>query len=121
MADTKTANIAGATGYIGHRLCAALLQRGHTVIALTRPGSQGKLPPDCHVVLGNALDADSYAAQVPPGCVFVHLVGGGASQPSQSATIYRHRPGVRARFFKRCQPGQHIYEVEEIRSSPLIQ
>jgi len=75
MVDSQTVFIAGATGYIGRRLCAALLQRGHTVIALARPGSQAKLPPGCRVVLGDALAAESYAAQVPPGCVFVHLVG----------------------------------------------
>ena len=84
MAERKTVFIAGATGYMGRRLCAALLQRGHTVIALARPGSQGKLPPECRVVLGNALDAGSYAAQVPPGCVFVHLVGVAHPSPAKA-------------------------------------
>jgi uncharacterized protein YbjT (DUF2867 family) len=84
MAEPKTVFIAGATGYIGRRLCAALLQRGHTVIALARPGSQSKLPPNCRVVLGNALDAESYAAHVPPGCVFVHLVGVAHPSPAKA-------------------------------------
>ncbi len=84
MAEHKTVFIAGATGYMGRRLCAALLQRGHTVIALARPGSQGKLPRGCRVVLGNALDADSYAAAVPSSCVFVHLVGVAHPSPAKA-------------------------------------
>ena len=84
MSAPQTVFIAGATGYIGQRLCARLRQRGHTVIALVRPGSQGKLPPTCHVVLGDALNADSYAAQVPPGCVFVHLVGVAHPSPAKA-------------------------------------
>jgi uncharacterized protein YbjT (DUF2867 family) len=35
--------IAGATGYIGRHLVPELLQRGHTVRALVRRGSEGKL------------------------------------------------------------------------------
>lgn len=52
-----------------------LIQRGHTVIALARSGSQTKLPAGCRVVLGDALDPQTYLAQVPPHCIFVHLVG----------------------------------------------
>ena len=84
MVDPKTVFIAGATGYIGCRLCAALIARGHTVIALARPGSQVRLAAACRVVLGNALDADSYAAQVPPGCIFVHLVGVAHPNPAKA-------------------------------------
>jgi uncharacterized protein YbjT (DUF2867 family) len=84
MTESKTVFIAGASGYIGRRLCAALLRRGHSVIALARPGSQAKLPADCRVVLGDALQADSYAAQVPAGCVFVHLVGVAHPSPAKA-------------------------------------
>ena len=84
MSVSKTVFIAGATGYIGQRLCARLIQRGHRVYALTRPESQAKLPSACHVVIGDALNADSYAAQVPPGCVFVHLVGVAHPSPTKA-------------------------------------
>ena len=84
MNAPKTVFIAGATGYIGQRLCAELTQRGHTVFALARPGSQGKVPTACRVVLGDALNADSYAAQVPPGCTFVHLVGVAHPSPAKA-------------------------------------
>lgn len=84
MNAPKTVFIAGATGYIGQRLCARLLQRGHSVFALARPGSEGKLPAACRVVLGDALNATSYAAQVPAGCVFVHLVGVAHPSPAKA-------------------------------------
>ena len=84
MSASKTVFIAGATGYIGQRLCARLMQRGHTVFALARPGSEGKLPPACRVVLGDALNGDSYASQVPPGCAFVHLVGVAHPSPAKA-------------------------------------
>ena len=84
MSVPKTVFIAGATGYIGQRLCRNLLQRGHTVLALARSGAESKLPPACRVVLGDALDAVSYAAQVPEGCVFVHLVGVAHPSPAKA-------------------------------------
>ena len=80
----QTVFIAGATGYIGRRLCVELVRRGHTVIALARPGSADKVPAGCRVVVGNALDADSYAAQVPPGCTFIHLVGVAHPSPAKA-------------------------------------
>ena len=61
-----------------------LVRRGHTVIALARPGSADKVPAGCRVVVGNALDADSYAAQVPPGCTFIHLVGVAHPSPAKA-------------------------------------
>jgi len=67
--------VAGGTGYIGRPLIELLLQDGHRVSGLTRRGSEGKLPAGCTPITGNALDADSYQAQVAPADTFVHLVG----------------------------------------------
>jgi uncharacterized protein YbjT (DUF2867 family) len=67
--------ITGGTGYMGQRLIATLLQRGHRVRALVRPGSEKKLPAGCSPVLGNALESSSYAAQIAPADTFVQLVG----------------------------------------------
>jgi uncharacterized protein YbjT (DUF2867 family) len=63
--------ITGGTGYMGQRLIATLLQRGHRVRALVRPGSEKKLPAGCSPVLGNALERSSYAAQIAPADTFV--------------------------------------------------
>ena len=67
--------LTGGTGFIGGALADALLQRGYRVRALTRPGSEGKLPAGCDIVHGDALDAHSYAPQVSSADTFVHLVG----------------------------------------------
>jgi uncharacterized protein YbjT (DUF2867 family) len=70
-----TVFITGATGYLGRPLAERLIQRGHRVRALVRPGSQGRLPAGCEPVSGDALQASSYAGAVAPAEVFVHLVG----------------------------------------------
>ena len=72
----------GGTGYLGSRLAARLLDRGHAVRALVRPGSERKLPAGCEPVVGDALHGLTYAARVAPADTFVHLVG--VSQPSPS-------------------------------------
>lgn len=67
--------ITGGTGYIGSRLIPRLVQRGHTVRALVRAGSEWKLPKDCTAVPGNALDASSFIRLIKPADTFVQLVG----------------------------------------------
>jgi nucleoside-diphosphate-sugar epimerase len=67
--------ITGATGYLGRKLIAALLARGHTVRGLVRPGSEQKLPAGCEVITGDALNADSYQDAIAPCDTFIHLVG----------------------------------------------
>ncbi len=76
--------ITGGTGYIGRPLISELLARGHTLHALVRPGSEGKLPSGAVAVFGNALDADSFASAVPPTDTFVHLVGTPQPNPTQA-------------------------------------
>jgi uncharacterized protein YbjT (DUF2867 family) len=71
----STVFVTGGTGYIGSRLIAQLVPRGHRVVALTRSGSEGRLPAGCEAVTGNALDASTFAHLIPPGCTFVQLVG----------------------------------------------
>jgi uncharacterized protein YbjT (DUF2867 family) len=72
--------ITGGTGYLGSRLIPLLAQRGHTVRALVRPGSESRLPPGAQKIAGDALGMDSYTSQIPPADTFVHLVG--VSHPS---------------------------------------
>ena len=77
--------VTGGTGYIGSRLIARLLARGHRVRALVRPGSEGKLPEGCEPVLGNALDGATFASRVRPGETFVQLVGTPHPSPAKAA------------------------------------
>lgn len=76
--------ITGGTGYLGRSLIPRLIERGHSVVALVRPGSESKLPPGCRVVLGNALDAESFQSQINPADTFIQLVGVAHPSPSKA-------------------------------------
>lgn len=76
----KTIFITGGTGYIGSRLIKQLIDRGHTVIALVRKGSEGKLPQGAQAVIANPFDAFSFQNSIPKKSVFIQLLG--VSHPS---------------------------------------
>ena len=73
--------ITGGTGYIGRRLSAVLLARGHGVRVLTRAASAPRVVGGAISVIGDALDAASFAAGLRPRDTLVHLVG--TPHPSQ--------------------------------------
>ena len=77
--------LTGASGFIGYALATELLSRGHEVGALSRPGSESKVPSGCRIVPGDALDQSSYASQISPAETFVHLVGVAHPSPSKAA------------------------------------
>jgi uncharacterized protein YbjT (DUF2867 family) len=81
--------VTGGTGYIGLALLDALVTRGHKVRALVRPASAALLPPGVSPVFGNALDAASYADEVPPADTFVQLVGTPHPGPRKAAEFAR--------------------------------
>jgi uncharacterized protein YbjT (DUF2867 family) len=62
-----------------------LLARGHAVRALARPGSASRLPAGCETVTGDALDAASFAARVPPCDTLLQLVGVAHPSPAKAA------------------------------------
>jgi uncharacterized protein YbjT (DUF2867 family) len=76
--------VTGGTGFMGSRLIAALVARGHHVRALVRPGSEKRLPDGAQTVVGNALDASSFSAAVSPADTFVHLVGTPHPNPAKA-------------------------------------
>ncbi len=84
-----TVFVTGATGYIGTRLVQALLERGHAVHALVRPGSEAKLPSGALAVIGDALDAATFAAEIPARATFVHLVGTAHPSPAKAQEFRR--------------------------------
>jgi uncharacterized protein YbjT (DUF2867 family) len=77
--------IAGSTGYMASKLIPLLLERGHSVRALVRPGSQGRVPAGCEVVSGNALQGASYVDRIPPADTFVQLVGVSHPSPAKAS------------------------------------
>lgn len=74
---------------MGQRLIARLLDRGHQVRALVRPGSEKKLPSGCTAVPGDALDGGSYAHQISPADTFVQLVGVAHPSPAKADEFRR--------------------------------
>ena len=76
--------LTGSTGHVGRHLIPDLARAGHTVRALVRKGSEGKLPAGCEAVLGDALDANSYVEQVRSFDTFIHLVGVTHPNPSKA-------------------------------------
>jgi len=87
--ERRSVFIAGGTGYMGQRLISRLLERGHEVRALVRSGSEKKLPACCTPVFGNALDGESYAAQIAPADTFVQLVGVAHPSPAKGPEFRR--------------------------------
>jgi uncharacterized protein YbjT (DUF2867 family) len=77
--------VAGGTGYVGRPLITRLLERGHEVRALVRPGSEKKLPAGCQAISGDALEGKSYAAKISPADTFLQLVGVAHPNPSKAA------------------------------------
>jgi uncharacterized protein YbjT (DUF2867 family) len=84
-ADSRRVFITGGTGYIGSSLIPLLIERGHRVRALVRLGSNAKLPADCEVVSGDALEANSYRKLIRPADTFIQLVGVPHPSPAKAA------------------------------------
>jgi farnesol dehydrogenase len=79
--------VTGASGYLGGRLCGALVHAGHSVVALVRKTSNvQELPPEVELVEGDVGNADSVRAACR-GCEYVvhaaALVGAWMPDPSQ--------------------------------------
>jgi uncharacterized protein YbjT (DUF2867 family) len=73
--QTHCVFVTGGTGYVGRPLIARLIERGHSVRALSRPASAAALPSSAVRVIGDALDATTYGDGVAPADTIVHLVG----------------------------------------------
>jgi uncharacterized protein YbjT (DUF2867 family) len=67
--------ITGSTGFIGRALCEQLLQSGHEVRALARPGSETRVIPGCRVVSADPFDPGQWHAQCEGVDALVHLIG----------------------------------------------
>jgi uncharacterized protein YbjT (DUF2867 family) len=76
--------VTGGTGYIGSRLIPALAAHRHKVKALVRKGSEEKLPAGAIGIVGDALQMDSYANEIPPADAFVHLIGTPHPSPAKA-------------------------------------
>jgi uncharacterized protein YbjT (DUF2867 family) len=114
--------ITGATGYIGRVLIPRLLERGHEVRALVRPASAQPHPPGCEAVIGNALDASTFADRVRPSDTFVQLVGVPHPSPAKAAEFQSiDLASVRASVSAAAGAGvKHFVYVSVAQPSPVM-
>jgi len=84
LGESQKVFVTGGTGYVGQRLIAQLLQRGHSVSAVVRAQSQSKLPIGCTAINGNALDHTSFVEQVRGSRTFVQLAGVAHPSPAKA-------------------------------------
>ncbi|HEY6929851.1 MAG TPA: NAD(P)H-binding protein [Thermoanaerobaculia bacterium] len=89
MIERRFVFVAGGTGYIGRSVIPRLLERGHSVKALVRPGSERRLPAGATPVMGNALDRESFGSQVRPCDTYLQLVGVAHPSPSKAEEFRR--------------------------------
>jgi uncharacterized protein YbjT (DUF2867 family) len=75
MTEKHSICVTGGTGYIGRRLIPLLTERGHTVKAVVRAGSENKLPDNVSAVIADPLRQDSYTEAVRGSDTFIHLIG----------------------------------------------
>jgi uncharacterized protein YbjT (DUF2867 family) len=115
--------ITGGTGYIGRPLIAVLLDKGHDVHALVRPGSEAKLPSGAVAVIGNALDESTFASAIPPAATVVQLVGTPHPSPSKSAEFRRvDLASIRATVTAAERAAaRHIVYVSVAHPAPVMQ
>ncbi|MBI3416193.1 MAG: NAD(P)H-binding protein [Verrucomicrobia bacterium] len=119
---TRNVFITGGTGYLGRHLIPPLLNRGHYVRALVRPGSERKISADCRVALGDALKQESFAHQIKPADAFVQLVGVPHPSPAK-AKLFREIDlvSVRASVAAAVDAGiQHFIYVSVAQPAPMM-
>ena len=67
--------VIGSTGYLGSRLIPRLIERGHTVTAVVRPGSCSRELTGCRTVQADPLDPACLQPLLQAGDTVVQLVG----------------------------------------------
>lgn len=86
---SKQVFITGGTGYLGRKLIPLLMQRGYTVKALIRRGSEYKLPVGCAAITSNPFDAVTFAQDIEQGSTFIQLLGVSHPGPSKKNLFYK--------------------------------
>lgn len=115
--------ITGATGYIGSRLAAEAMRRGHAVRAFARESSRGRVPSGATAVIGDVFDAGSIAGALTPGDTLVQLVGTPHPSPSKAAEFVRvDLASARAAIDAAAQAGiAHFVYVSVAHPAPVMQ
>lgn len=114
--------ITGSTGYLGRALSAALLARGHNVDGLCRSAARQRLAPGVTPVIGDPLDATTYANALRPDHVVVHLVGTPKPAPWKAESFARVDFGSvqQLALAVREHPVAHIVYVSVAHPAPVM-
>jgi uncharacterized protein YbjT (DUF2867 family) len=116
----KPVFVTGGTGYMGRRLIALLLEKGYTVKALVREGSEKKLPKGCSYITGNPFNASAFSKDIPAGASFVQLLGvahPGPKKKEQFRTIDLASAKASAGAAK--QAGVHHFIYVSVAQTPI--
>jgi uncharacterized protein YbjT (DUF2867 family) len=122
MGEARDVFMTGATGYMGRVLASRLAGRGHRVRALVRSGSQSRLPAGCEPVIGDALDAATFASAVRSTDTFVQLVGVPHPSPAKAKEfrtidLASARAGIEA---ARSAHAMHFIYVSVAHPAPVM-
>lgn len=98
--EFKEILVTGGTGFVGQRVCRALIARGWLPRLLVRAGSEGKIPLDirrqCRISLGDITDQESVINAAQSTDAIVHLVGIIREFPRKGITFEKiHVEGTR--------------------------
>lgn len=119
----KTVFITGGTGYMGSRLVQQLIERGHTVIALVRRGSEQKLPAGAKTIVADPFKPESFQREIPRGAVFVQLLGVPHPSPKKKEQFYKvDLPSVKASSDAAARAGvsQFVYVSVAMTESSIM-
>ena len=107
---------------MGRRLTAALIERGHSVRAMVRPGSEHKPPRGAEVCLGDALYSGSFRDLIRPAETLVHLVGVAHPSPAKAAAFRQiDLPSIRASVEAARHAGiRHLVYVSVAHPAPVM-
>ena len=114
--------VTGGTGYIGRRLVALLLDRGHRVRVLSRQASVSRVPAGSEPLVGDALDPASVARHLSPRDTLVHLVGTPHPSPAKAAEFRRvDLPSIQASVAAAATVGvAHLVYVSVAHPAPVM-
>ncbi|MES1256403.1 MAG: NAD(P)H-binding protein [Acidobacteriota bacterium] len=114
--------VTGATGYLGRHVIARLVERGHAVRGLVRPGSEGRLPDGCGAVVGNPLDRATFSHAVPPADTLLQLVGVPHPSPSKARQFVEVdlRSGLESVAVARSAEIAHVVYVSVAQPAPVM-
>ena len=114
--------VTGGTGFMGRNLIMELVHRKYAVQALARHGSEHKLPHGCKVIPGDALDKNSFVAQISPAETFVQLIGVTHPNPAKKDEFRAVDLGsARAAIDAACEAGiRHFVYVSVAQPAPVM-